>query len=332
MKIRRVRSANGVVLAAWDPESTAWIDLDAAASKFDTSRRGPWTTDLLTFLASRESGREAAERLMRAAAAEDVARLDDPPPGMPYQPTSLRCFMGWEKHWSQAAHQLVRKNLPILRPAIAAYESVVRRDFPALRPGASFDEHPVYYTGNPLSIVADGEILRWPAYTRQLDFELEFAMIIDRPVLDATEDEGSDAIGGFVVFNDMSARDVQWDEQRNGPFGPVVKTKTFGSSMGSVVVTPDEVLPHLGNLSASVSVNGETWTTTSTSGLRYSPGESIAYASRAENLYPGELFSSGTLPSGCGLELDRWIRPGDALTLEIEAIGSVTNEVGFPGR
>ncbi len=70
--------------------------------------------------------------------------------------------------------------------------------------------------------------------------------------------------------------------------------------------------------------------TTSTAGLRYGPGESVAYASRGENLYPWELLTSGTLPSGCGLELDRWIRPGNTVTLDIEVIGTVSNVVGAP--
>ncbi|MBJ7288457.1 fumarylacetoacetate hydrolase family protein [Williamsia sp.] len=330
MKIRRVTTPTTDVLAARHESSGSWIDLDAAAAAFDPDVRGRLTTDLLVFLASRERGRDTADRLMEAAIAEGVGVVDHPAGSLPYQPISLRCFLGWEQHWSQAAHQLVKRNLPAAMPAIRAYEALTRRDFPALRPGSSFNRHPLYYTGNHLSIVADGAYLPWPFYTEALDFELEFAMIVDRPVRDATEALGADAIGGFVVFNDVSARDVQWDEQRNGSFGPVVKTKTFASSMGSVVVTADEVLPRIDALTASVVVDDETWSTTSTAGLRYSPGDAVAYASRGENIRPGELLASGTLPSGCGLELDRWIRPGNVVTLEIEGIGSVTNTVGGP--
>ncbi|GGF43030.1 fumarylacetoacetate hydrolase family protein [Williamsia phyllosphaerae] len=259
------------VLATRHESSGAWIDIDVAAAAFEPDVRGRSTTDLLTFLASRERGRDMAMRLMDVAIAEGVGIVDDPAGSLPYQPLSLRCFLGWEQHWSQAAHQLVKRNLPVAMPAIRAYETLTRRDFPALRPGASFGRHPLYYTGNHLSIVADGASLPWPSYTDALDFELEFAMIVDRPVRNATEVQGADAIGGFVVFNDVSARDVQWDEQRNGSFGPVVKTKTFASSMGSVVVTADEILPRIDALTASVVVDDETWSTTSTAGLRYSP-------------------------------------------------------------
>ena len=138
------------------------------------------------------------------------------------------------------------------------------------------------------------------------------------------------AIGGFVVFNDISARDVQWEEQRRSSFGPVVKTKTFASAMGSVVVTADEVLPDLDDLAGSVVVDGETWATTSTAGMRWSPADWVAWASRGEQIGPGELFTSGTLPSGSGLEIDRWIRPGQTVTLSIDRIGTVTNRVGAP--
>jgi len=329
MKIRRVTTATTDVLAARHESSGSWIDLDSAAAAFAPDVQGRLTTDLLTFLAARERGRDTATRLMDTAIAEGIGIVDDPAGSLPYRPASLRCFLGWEQHWSQAAHQLVKRNLPAAMPAIRAYETLTRRDFPALRPGTSFGRHPLYYTGNHLSIVADGAPLPWPSYTESLDFELEFAMIVDRPVRDATEAQGADAIGGFVVFNDVSARDVQWDEQRNGSFGPVVKTKTFASSMGSVVVTADEVLSRIDSLAASVVVDDETWSTTSTAGLRYSPGETVAYASMGENLYPGELLASGTLPSGCGLELDRWIRPGNVVTLDIEGIGSVSNTVGM---
>ncbi|MET0796019.1 MAG: fumarylacetoacetate hydrolase family protein, partial [Rhodococcus sp. (in: high G+C Gram-positive bacteria)] len=75
-------------------------------------------------------------------------------------------------------------------------------------------------------------------------------------------------------------------------------------------------------------VNGELWSTTSTAGMRSSMGESLAFASHGERIYPGELLTSGTLPRGCGLELDRWIAPGDRVELDIERIGSVTNTIG----
>ena len=328
MKVRTIVTEQGSTVAGWHEDSAQWIDLDAATALLQAADRGPLTRDLLVFLGSRERGRDIARAVMDAAVAENVAAVDDPEPGLPFRPASLRCFMGWEKHWTVAAHQLVRRNLPAAVPFIRGYEALTRQPFPALKPGRAFDEHPVYYTGNHLTIVGDGSVLPWPSYTDSLDFELEFGMIIDRPLRDATPKVAADAIGGFVVFNDLSARDVQWDEQRSGPFGPVIKTKTFASSMGSVVVTADDILPVVDRLDARVEVDGDIWSSTSTADLRYGPGETVAYASRGEDLFPGELLTSGTLPLGSGLELDRWIQPGNSVSLSIDRIGTVTNLIG----
>jgi 2-keto-4-pentenoate hydratase/2-oxohepta-3-ene-1,7-dioic acid hydratase in catechol pathway len=329
MKIRRL--TDPASLAVLHEPTGAWISLRAALdSRGQLDELAHLPANLLALLATGERSRATITDVIDRAARNGVGIAVDPPPAIPYYPSSLRCFLGWEEHWIKAAHGLVQRNLPATRPLIRGYERLTNKVFPPLRPKSAFYDHPVYYTGNHLTVIGDGEPMPWPAYSTELDFELEFGMIIAHPVRDATPEKAAAAIGGFVVFNDFSARDVQWDEQRHGVFGPVVKTKTFGSSIGSVVVTADEVLPHINQLGASVRVNGQVWSTTGTHGLRYSPGEVIAYASQSENLHSGELITSGTLPMGCGLELDRWIRPGDEVTLSIDRIGSVTNTVAEP--
>jgi 2-keto-4-pentenoate hydratase/2-oxohepta-3-ene-1,7-dioic acid hydratase in catechol pathway len=330
MKIRRLPGPAS--LAILHEPSGRWISLRAALNgRAGLEEFSHLQSNLLALLATGEQARAKIIDAVDQAAGEGIGIATDPPPAIPYYPSSLRCFLGWEQHWINAAHGLVQRNLPVSRPIIRGYERLTRKVFPLLRPGSAFYDHPVYYTGNHLTVIGDGEPMPWPSYTNELDFELEFGMIIAHPVRDATPEKAAAAIGGFVVFNDFSARDVQWDEQRRGVFGPVVKTKTFGSSIGSVVVTADEVLPKIDQLTASVRINGELWSSTGTHGLRYHPGEVVAYASQSENLHPGELITSGTLPSGCGLEFDRWIRPGDEVTLSIDGIGSVTNTVAEPG-
>lgn len=330
MKIRRF--TDPASLAILHEASGSWVSLRAALdARGGLNELAHLPANLLALLATGEHSRARIVELIDWSAREGVGVVADPAPVIPYYPSSLRCFLGWEEHWVKAAHGLVNRNLPAARPLIWGYERLTHKVFPPLRPKSGFYDHPVYYTGNHLTVIGDGDPMPWPAYTNALDFELEFGMIIAHPVRDATPEKAAAAIGGFVVFNDFSARDTQWDEQRHGVFGPVVKTKTFGSSIGSVVVTADEILPKIDQLGASVKVNGRTWSTTSTRGLRYSPGEVVAYASQSENLHSGELITSGTLPMGCGLELDRWIAPGDEVTLTIDSIGSVTNPVAEPG-
>jgi 2-keto-4-pentenoate hydratase/2-oxohepta-3-ene-1,7-dioic acid hydratase in catechol pathway len=152
--------------------------------------------------------------------------------------------------------------------------------------------------------------------------------VIAREVADATPQEGEAAIGALMIVNDWSARDTQAEEYRNGYFGPVIKTKSFANSMGHVLVTADEILARADRLGASVTVNGERWTDTSTAGAAHGLGDLVARASAGERLGPGDVLATGTLPRGCGLELDRWIAPGDEVTLGIEGLGTLTNTVG----
>lgn len=105
-------------------------------------------------------------------------------------------------------------------------------------------------------------------------------------------------------------------------FGPQ-KSKHFASSMSATAVTADEILPRIDNLTGSVRINGDTVETVSSAGMRWSLGEVLAHASRSEHLYPGELFGTGTLPGGSGMETGHWLEPGDVLTLTLDDIGEV---------
>ena len=243
-----------------------------------------------------------------------------------FEPRSLRCFSVYEEHNVAAARTLVKRFWP--KPAakaVAAYERVTRRTFPALKPGGSFFSEPSFYVGNHTAVIGDGEELPWPSHTEYLDFELELGFVLADEVADATASEGEAAIGGFFVVNDWSARDVQAHEYREGMFGPAVKSKSFATGIGPDAV---DVRDRWDSLAATVRVNGEVWSETSTAGAVHSPGELVAVASRGERLGPGDAFAMGTVPRGCGLELDRWLRPGDEVQLEIEGVGSLTNRVG----
>jgi 2-keto-4-pentenoate hydratase/2-oxohepta-3-ene-1,7-dioic acid hydratase in catechol pathway len=114
-------------------------------------------------------------------------------------------------------------------------------------------------------------------------------------------------------------------------FGPAVKSKSFATSIGPVVVTADELLGRAASLRGAIRVNGATWSETSTAGAAFTLGELVAYASRGETLGPGDVFATGTLPGGSGLELDRWIQPGDVVELELDGVGTLTNTVGPRG-
>lgn len=184
--------------------------------------------------------------------------------------------------------------------------------------------YPVYYKGNPDAVVHPGDEVAWPSYTDKLDFELEMAAVVGKRGRDIPADEADEHIAGFTVFNDFSARDVQ-SEAKPVMMGPS-KSKDFANGFGPCLVTTDSIDPT--GLETTVRVNGDVWSENSTDGMYHSWGDIIEHISEAITIYPGDVIGSGTVPLGCGLELGRWLEPGDRLELEVEGIGTLTHRIG----
>ncbi len=314
----RVAGEAGVSVAVERERDGSWVALAPLSEE-------SWARDLVALLAGGAELRGRVEALIEDATPAPLA--DDVL--LPFEPRSLRAFSIYPAHVEQSARNLVKRFFPT--PAAATlklFERATRRTFPPLKPNAQFFAQPAFYVGNHTAVLADGETMPWPSHTDFLDYELELGFVLAAPVADATPAEGLAAIGGFVLINDWSARDVQADEYRHGIFGPVVKAKTFNNSIGAIVVTADELLQKAAALRGSVRVNGEVWSETSTAGAAHSLGALVARASAGERLAPGDVFATGTVPGGSGLELDRWIQPGDVVELELEGLGTLTNTIG----
>jgi 2-keto-4-pentenoate hydratase/2-oxohepta-3-ene-1,7-dioic acid hydratase in catechol pathway len=244
---------------------------------------------------------------------------------LPFQPLSFRDFMASRQHVIDASRGLLTRFHPREAAVTRAVESLTRKPFPKFAPHALFDRQPIYYMSNHLTFVPSGTPVQAPAYTKALDYELELGFVLRASLRDATPEQATDAIGAFVVLNDFSARDVQRAEMATG-LGPQ-KSKHFASSMSEVAVTTDEVLPQLDSLSGSVSINGRVVSRVDTSDQRWTVGEMLAHASNSETLLPGELFATGTLAGGSGMETGNWLRDGDLLTLELHGIGTIEHAV-----
>jgi 2-keto-4-pentenoate hydratase/2-oxohepta-3-ene-1,7-dioic acid hydratase in catechol pathway len=179
--------------------------------------------------------------------------------------------------------------------------------------------------GNHLAFATDGDSIAIPSYTRAFDYELEIGFVLAHGLLDASPAQAEAAIGGFVVLNDFSARDVQYAEMQSG-FGPQ-KAKHFRNSISSILTTSNEVLASWQSLKGFVKINGELIAEPTPANPRWSLGEALAHASRCERLHPGEFFGSGTLPGGSGLEIGRLLAAGDVIELGIDRIASLTNRI-----
>jgi 2-keto-4-pentenoate hydratase/2-oxohepta-3-ene-1,7-dioic acid hydratase in catechol pathway len=233
--------------------------------------------------------------------------------------------MLYESHAIAAARGFVRTQMPAAFHIVRAYEALTGKTFPRLKPHALWHRQPIYYMGNHLTFATDGEPVAMPSYARTLDYELELGFVLAQPLRDAPPETAEAAVGGFVVLNDFSARDVQLAEMASG-FGPQ-KSKHFRSAISNVVVTADEILPRWSALKGFVRLNGGLICEPSTAVARWPLGEVLAHASRSEQLYPGELFGSGTLPGGSGIETGHELKRGDVIEIGIEGIGTLSNPI-----
>jgi 2-keto-4-pentenoate hydratase/2-oxohepta-3-ene-1,7-dioic acid hydratase in catechol pathway len=216
-----------------------------------------------------------------------------------------------------------------------AFEQHVRtaRETRGMAMDPDWYELPVFYFSNPHSIVGPGAPVAVPPGCEQLDFELEVAAVVAREGadLDASTAAGTH-IAGFCVMNDWSARDLQAREMRQ-LLGPA-KGKDFATSLGPFLVTPDELPDDLG-LTMTATVNGREYSRGTLSDLHWSWGEILAYASRGTRVVPGDVIGSGTVGTGCIVELSLvhgsdaypWLRPGDEVVLEVEGLGRLANRV-----
>jgi 2-keto-4-pentenoate hydratase/2-oxohepta-3-ene-1,7-dioic acid hydratase in catechol pathway len=186
---------------------------------------------------------------------------------------------------------------------------------------------PIYYKGNHRSVYGPDDEIPWPPFTEELDYELEVACVLGARGRDLDEAAARDAILGYTVMNDWSARDIQRREMavRLGP----AKSKDFATSLGPRIVTTDELDPEAVHLVARV--DGEVWSEGSLGHARWTFPQMIAHVSRGEDVWPGDVYGSGTFHGGCGLDLGRTLRPGAVVELEAEGIGVLRNRVGRRG-
>ena len=244
---------------------------------------------------------------------EERARLRPPIP----VPPSIRDFMAFEEHIANARRARGRD----------------------VDPG--WYERPVFYFTNPAAVRGPSDDVEISPGSQQFDYELEVAAVIGREGSDLSPAQAQAHIAGYMILVDWSARDLQFTEmvQQLGP----AKGKDSATSLGPALVTADELAPlRKGNafdLAMTASVNGVPYSAGNLADLYWSFGEMISYASRGTRVVPGDVIGSGTVGSGCILELsglhggDRypWLRPGDQVRLEVAHLGVISSRI-LPAR
>ena len=214
---------------------------------------------------------------------------------------------------------------------------------------AAFDEFPVFYFGNHRTVTGPGVIVCMADHFHSLDFELEVAAVICRLGKNIRAADADSYIGGLMILNDFSARRLQMEEMQLS-LGPA-KGKDFATATGPWLVTLDELEPfvcppapgHTGknwDLQMSARVNKKKKSAGKLSDMQWTFAELIERASYGVDLYPGDIIGSGTVGTGCHLELNgtgkildphfnpEWLLAGDEMELEVEGLGILQNIIG----
>jgi len=267
---------------------------------------------LVDVIASRDLMTRAAELAIRSprevhelAAVELVAPVPVPP--------SVRDFMAFEEHVVSSAQ---------------ARGGTVHPDW---------YEIPVFYFTNPAAVQGPTQDVRMAPGSAAFDFELEVAAVIGSPGADISAADAEQHIAGYTVLCDWSARDLQEREMRLG-LGPA-KGKDTATSIGPVLVTPDELEPfRAGNgydLAMTASVNGRPYSAGNLASIHWSFPQLVEHAARGTRLRTGDVLGSGTVGTGCILELSRvhggdaypWLTSGDVVELTVDHLGTIRSTV-----
>jgi len=285
------------------------LDLDKAAkfARYETDV----FTDMQRVIAEGDYGLEQAEGLIRRKHRRSMIPMNKVRFLPPLMPTQYRDCLVFEEH---------------LTNSFAAAEKMTGRAFDI--PPVWYDQ-PVYYKGNRFSFIGHEAEVEWPNYANFLDIELELAIVIGKQGKDISKEEAPDYIYGYTILNDVSARDAQMVEM-GGQLGPA-KGKDFdtGNILGPYILTADEV-PHPVALNMEAHVNGERWGGGNSANMHHDFADIIAHISKSETIYPGEVIGSGTVGTGCGLEIGRQLADGDRFDLSIENIGTLSNRIVKP--
>ncbi len=265
--------------------------------------------------------------------------------------------------WFTAAH-----HAPVHSPAIvSAYDSRLYSPVPrpvSMRDGYAFRQHvetarrnrglemipvfdeiPIFYFTNHLTVTGEGDVNVQEQHLNQLDFELEIAIVIGKEGKNIPANKADEHIFGFTVMNDWSARALQMQEMQMN-LGPA-KGKDFATSLGPCLVTMDEFkhkridTPNGAqyDLTMTTRINGEEVSRGNVKDMHWTFAQIIERASYGVTLYPGEVIGSGTCGTGCLLELNgskvftpaKWLHDGDVVECEIEGIGILENRVKLVG-
>jgi 2-keto-4-pentenoate hydratase/2-oxohepta-3-ene-1,7-dioic acid hydratase in catechol pathway len=324
MKLATFRSGGREKIGMVHGGDSRLFDLAAAADR--DGKANPAFGSMLALIDAGPAALDEARKLFDKGSKDDAlsekvgeAEILAPIP----EPRQMRDGMSFPLHILQAP----RGQLKLAARAkndmaeLARLEAEPLGDLPEV-----YRKQPIYYITNRFSVRGTNTTVKWPRYSKVMDYELEYGIVTKNKGANIPASKAGDHIFGYTIFNDFSARDAQRIEME-GRLGPA-KGKSFdgGNVMGPWIVTPDEIGDPY-KLKMEARVNGKMRSRGVTDGMLFSFEEIIAHVTKDETLMPGEFIGSGTVGNGCGLELGWYLEHGDTIELDVEKIGVLKNKV-----
>ncbi|WP_327751877.1 fumarylacetoacetate hydrolase family protein [Sphingobium sp. SJ10-10] len=316
MRLVTFNSGNGAALGAIVEDKV--LDLPAAASIAGLSN---FPTSMQALIEAGEQGLEAARSLVAtapAAAMVDSPRLLAPLP----QPIRLRDTCLFLEHMDVSAGKIAKA-----QAKAAGHPEPTPKGTGGRWLHDEFYKQVIYYNADHLHIHGTDSDIHWPVQPGWADYELEWACVVGKTAINIERSVARNYIFGFTIFNDWSARDLQIPFMQAN-LGPA-EGKDFANSIGPCIATLDEFEDPY-DLWMTAKINGELWSSGSTRSMHHLFEDALVQFSRGRTLFAGEVIGSGTVLSGCGLELNKQLSHGDVVELEIEGIGVLRNRILFP--
>ncbi|MET3194557.1 fumarylacetoacetate hydrolase family protein [Bacillus sp. OAE603] len=289
----------------YEGKEKAGILVDDQVLDINKLSNGKIPSDLLSILENYDEYKNDIAELTGAGIPLSSVELRSPLP----KPSSIRDFYAFEEHVKTSRGRRGLEMIP------------------------EWYEVPVFYFTNHRAVIGPEDSVFIPSNCKRMDYELEIACIIKKAGSNISVEEADDYILGYTIMNDWSARDLQAHEMKVG-LGPS-KGKDFATSLGPWIVTKDEIEQYRKNksydLQMTATINGKVISSGNFSSIYYSFSELISHASKNVTLYPGDVIGSGTVGTGCILELGeekhRWLEDGDEVELHITGLGKLRNIV-----
>jgi 2-keto-4-pentenoate hydratase/2-oxohepta-3-ene-1,7-dioic acid hydratase in catechol pathway len=324
MKLATFRSGSQEMIGLVHSNDSRLFDLAAASAR--AGKADPAFASMLALIDAGPAALDQARKLFDGSGADktlsvDVAGAEILAP-IP-EPRQMRDGMSFPLHILQAprGQRKLAARAKNDMAELARIDAEPLGELPEI-----YRKQPIYYITNRFSVRGTNTTVKWPRYSKVMDYELEFGIITKNKGANIPASKGKDHIFGYTIFNDFSARDAQRIEME-GRLGPA-KGKSFdgGNVMGPWIVTPDEIGDPY-KLKMEVRVNGKMRSQGVSEGMLFSFEEIIEHVTKDETLMPGEFIGSGTVGNGCGVELGWFLEHGDAIELEVEKIGVLKNRV-----